>query len=366
MYIDFSENFKVLAPAPSPFPLIKVGLNGDGAYLIPDDLKGISCCFSAGLGPTKQFEDHLANCYGIKSYIADPISTLDQLVDPLIPGFQFYDQLSIGLECFDGGPSQSLTLEQWVDRYASTADCDLILKMDIEGGEYDALLPAPACVLNRFRIIVIEVHWLEVLASSDYMSSGAYLLLEKLAQTHVCIHVHPNNCCGQVVDSISGMNIPRVMEFTYLRRDRFAEVPDSSLLGPFLPHPLDISRNVLGNAPIALNHHWYLAGLVPSVSREKALSDEVEYLQYANVENARLAQAEVVSLRGELDTALTRSDLLVRQVEDMQYLCMQQRENIKLTLSRLNWNRAQLNVARNLLIGYRRLFEAWMRLRLFT
>ena len=33
--------------------------------------------------------------------------------------------------------------------------------MDIEGGEYETILTTPAEILNRFRIMIIEIHDVE-------------------------------------------------------------------------------------------------------------------------------------------------------------------------------------------------------------
>ena len=38
---------------------------------------------------------------------------------------------------------------------------DFLLQMDIEGGEYLSLLATPQELLRRFRIIVLEVHYVE-------------------------------------------------------------------------------------------------------------------------------------------------------------------------------------------------------------
>ena len=51
--------------------LIRIGGKGDGAYLLPDDLSGISACFSPGVDVSSTFEEELAEKYDIKSYMAD-------------------------------------------------------------------------------------------------------------------------------------------------------------------------------------------------------------------------------------------------------------------------------------------------------
>ena len=44
-----------LKPVTTRRSLIRIGADSDGGYLIPDDLQGISICFSPGVGPTAAF-----------------------------------------------------------------------------------------------------------------------------------------------------------------------------------------------------------------------------------------------------------------------------------------------------------------------
>lgn len=39
----------VMRPKPSPVPLVRIGGDWDGAYLVPDDLAGVAACFSPGV-----------------------------------------------------------------------------------------------------------------------------------------------------------------------------------------------------------------------------------------------------------------------------------------------------------------------------
>ena len=61
--MDVSEDIlfvaSVMKPKASPFGLIQIGDNKDGAYLAPDNLQGISYCFSPGVSDRKTFEDEL-------------------------------------------------------------------------------------------------------------------------------------------------------------------------------------------------------------------------------------------------------------------------------------------------------------------
>ena len=44
------EVFELLKPKASKTPLIRIGGDIDGSYLVPDDLDGITACFSPGVG----------------------------------------------------------------------------------------------------------------------------------------------------------------------------------------------------------------------------------------------------------------------------------------------------------------------------
>ena len=65
------EVFEFLKPKASKTPLIRIGGDADGSYLVPDDLDGIAACFSPGVNRIKYFEDFLADRYGIQSHMCD-------------------------------------------------------------------------------------------------------------------------------------------------------------------------------------------------------------------------------------------------------------------------------------------------------
>ena len=52
----------------SGYELIRIGPKDDGGYIIPDDLKEISSCFSPGTGNLFEFERDLYDKYNIKSF----------------------------------------------------------------------------------------------------------------------------------------------------------------------------------------------------------------------------------------------------------------------------------------------------------
>ena len=270
------EIIDVLRPKPSPYPFIRIGGDKDGAYLLPDDLQGIKACFSPGVSNRKDFEDELFDRYGIRSHMCDFSSDIGKLATPLKPGQTFKKKwLDVN------GAGDSISLEDWVSELAPDASDDLILQMDIEGAEYRNLLNTPESILRRFRIIVIELHGLNVCKHADEFNKELGPLLVILDRHFVCVHAHPNNCCGDFVLKGLDRNIPNVHELTFLRRDRWGRVADENRYPPLLPHPLDIRANVPNKPPLFLNEHWLEAGVRSNESTIKMLGDQVDYLSLA-------------------------------------------------------------------------------------
>lgn len=67
---DRDELLRALRPVRTQFPLIRLGPLGDGGYLVPDDLDGITACFSPGVGDISAFEEDCAR-RGMRVYLAD-------------------------------------------------------------------------------------------------------------------------------------------------------------------------------------------------------------------------------------------------------------------------------------------------------
>lgn len=220
-------------------PLIRIGPEGDGGYLVPDDLAGIRYAFSPGVSTESGFEAELAD-RGLRVFLAD--YSVDGPATAH-PSFEF-DKRFVG--CLTD--ERFITLDDWHAAKLGDDASDLLLQMDIEGAEYETLLAATPALLQRFRIVVLELHWLPQLWNELFFAL-ATRALEKLLQTHAVVHIHPNNCCGSV--TTSGIEIPRIAEFTLLRRDRLS----STKYRTQFPHPLD--RPNVRKPALALPRDWY-------------------------------------------------------------------------------------------------------------
>lgn len=205
-------------------PLIRFGPVGDGGYLLPDDLSGIEACFSPGVSSVSGFEKQCAD-YGMNVFMADG-SVSGPAEDH--ERFHFVKKYVGALK-----NENFMTIDDWVHEAVQSSSSDLLLQMDIEGAEYEALLRMSDSLLQRFRVLVIEFHQLNQLFDACYfkLASSAF---EKLLLHHRCVHIHPNNCSN--VFSRDGLDIPEIMEFTFLRKDRF----DSHRPSGEFPHSLDV------------------------------------------------------------------------------------------------------------------------------
>jgi hypothetical protein len=272
-----SDLLSIVTPKASPAPLIRMGGNIDGAYLVPDDLQGIKACFSPGVNNRKVFEDELATQHGIRSHMCDFSSDVDQLSTPLIPDYQTFDKKWLDI---DGG-ADSISLQEWIAIYAPDPGDDLLLQIDIEGAEFRNLNSATEDTLRRFRIIVIELHELTDVLNPGRVEVELAPLLRKLDKTHICVHAHPNNCCGDAIDPESGRNIPRVIELTLLRRDRFDfEGASAAMFPPCMPHPLDIAQNVPSIEPLHMNGNWLGIPDSDLASQLKKTEDKLHFITY--------------------------------------------------------------------------------------
>lgn len=221
--------------------LVRVGPSGDGGYLLPNDLLGMTACVSPGVSLESGFDYEIAE-RGI------PVHMADASVDgPAIQHARFHFT-----KIFFGSvtANNTTTIEEFCLAIPGfSGGGDLLLQMDIEGAEWPVIQSMNSAFLRRFRIIVLEVHGLDNLFHAftfDLIKAS----FDKLLEHHKVVHLHPNNCCGSVVSQ--GMEVPRVMEMTFYRTDRDTfERPASAEW----PHPLD-AENKPSNPALILPQIW--------------------------------------------------------------------------------------------------------------
>lgn len=223
---DISFIAKFLEPKTCGIELVMIGDGKDGTYVIPNDLIGIEKCFSPGVGPSSQFEEAIYDLYGIKSYMVDAsVSRVPSNRDD----FYVFEKKYLGASTYEN----FIDINTWVQKYvAEKSNEDLLLQMDIEGAEFSTLLSCPPNVLNRFRIIALEIHFLDAL-NLEFFASIFEQTLRKLEANFQVVYAHANNCCGFV--KVGSYTLPRVIEVTLIRKDRIrANDLDSSKSNSFV------------------------------------------------------------------------------------------------------------------------------------
>ncbi len=237
---DVEGLIRRLRPQQTSRPLIRLGPNRDGGYLVPDDLDGIAACFSPGVDQESGFELDCAE-RSMKVFMAD--ASVDAPAQEHA-AFHFSKRF-LGLV----DDELHLTLDRWLQGSLPPGDdADLLLQIDIEGAEYEVFASASDAAMNRFRVIVGEFHFLDQLWNRHFFIRASSVF-QKILRTHTCVHAHPNNNAQPI--RLHGLEIPPLMEFTFYRKDR------SSTGGGCMayPHPLD--RDNTNEAPVPLPPCWY-------------------------------------------------------------------------------------------------------------
>jgi hypothetical protein len=234
--LDFLDSIK---PVKTNHELIRIGGETDGGYLVPDDLENIDTCFSPGVSLVADFENELTQ-RGIKCFLADY-----SVEGPPIKNALFdFEKKYLG----NKNNEIFMTLESWINSKPQSKN-DLILQMDIEGGEYPVFFDTSSEVLRKFRMLVIEFHDFETMITKKGFDL-IDMTFTKILKDFDVVHIHPNNCAEPA--EYNGLFFPPIMEFTFLRKDRISkrEKYDS------FPHPLD-RPNVAANADYVLPKCWY-------------------------------------------------------------------------------------------------------------
>ena len=256
---DMRRFLDALCPKPSPAPLLRIGPRRDGSYLVPDDLLGVTACFSPGVNNFKSFEDELAERFDIAAHLCDASSDVELFHTPLIDGVQTFEKLWLDVP----DSENAVSLDTWVARHRPDAAEDLMLQMDIEGAEFRNILATSEETLKRFRIVVLELHSIERMDHQGVLQHVLLPFVEKLGRHFTCVHAHPNNVTGPVRFADLGTAVPSLIEVTLLRNDRFN---GRALHPPQLPHALDIKYNVRNRPPLFLDD--YFRGRPPSLAEK--------------------------------------------------------------------------------------------------
>ena len=226
-----------------------VGNPRDGGYVVAD-IPSAADVVSFGVGGDVSFEHAMAER-------GRRVVLHDHTVDGLPSAHERFAFRRLGV-CGDGTDAPDL-----LPLHAHLAAIDgftgaALLKMDVEGWEWEVFSSAAPETLAAFDQIVLEVHWLERLASPIF----AHLVtssLRRINEQFTLFNVHANNCTELHV--VSGLTVASVLELSYVRTSLVRRAPSTAvypcalnrgndfrrrdlplLFHPFLPLAADAAR----------------------------------------------------------------------------------------------------------------------------
>lgn len=207
--------------------LVRVGGVADGAYVMADDFVA-SAAISIGVGHDVSWDIDVA-ARGVPVHMFDPTV---QRPPSTVPSGTFN---RVGIGTAEQAQRSGLDLKP-LEMLAATVDAsdtaELILKIDVEGAEWEALDAAES--LTRYRQIVLELHDLDQLAESS-CGDRIVRVLERMQQTHVSIHVHANN--DAPLAHFDTYWLPSVLEVSFLRRDLATRIAPATSMREDLDRP---------------------------------------------------------------------------------------------------------------------------------
>jgi hypothetical protein len=223
---------------------IRVGNEaGDGGYVMVDDFKEIVAVISAGIENDVSWDEQIAN-RGIDVYQFDHTVSGPPVANER---FHFFRHK------ISSQPTQySDSIRSAVEKIP-TLEGRLILKIDIEGAEWEAFDAATVEDLRRFAQVVGEFHGF-CNAADDVWRERAIRTIRKLHSIFEVVHVHGNNWSPLQV--IANVPFPEVIEITFANRSMY-QFEDTTEV---FPTPMD-RPNDKGRPDIFLGPMPFRSGL---------------------------------------------------------------------------------------------------------
>ena len=210
--------------------LVRVGRNNDGGYVMANEFDKYSAAYSFGISDDVSWDMDVAQ-RGIDTFMYD--HTIDGLPEEN-EHFKFFKMGICGVECKENNLKTFCDILTANNHLSSKT---LVLKIDVEGAEWDAFNTTSSDIIDNFSQIVVEFHGVNNIRD-DSKYQKMLSVFKKLNSTHQVIHVHANNYGSYSI--IAGVPLPETFEVTYIRK-RDHEFCDSKICFPI--SGLDMPNN---------------------------------------------------------------------------------------------------------------------------
>lgn len=195
------------------FGLIRIGQEYDGGYIMVNDFRNVVFAYSFGIGSDVSWDEGMAE-QGVEVYCYD--HTIEKLPKEN-RRLHFYKTGIAGADCISEG---LLSMESIIHRNAHEKENRLVLKMDVEGAEWDFLNSVSSDILNQFSQMTFELHGVTDTGNSRQVIAA----LEKMNRTHQAVWVHANNAAGGA-EQAGDIVMPGLLEITYVNRQQYRFLP---------------------------------------------------------------------------------------------------------------------------------------------
>lgn len=204
-----------------------VGINGDGGYVMNLPLSSSKIAYSFGINKDCSWDSRIAD-------IGYDVFMYDHTISSLPYNRKEFHWEKTGL-CGKDKTENCLTLEELIRKNRHEGNSGMLLKIDIEGAEWDVFDSIESGTLDKFDQIAVEFHGMNNFAIKEKILSS----LNKISETHCCIHLHGNNYsdvffCGKYV-------MPNCVEATFVRKKSVSGWKTSS---ETLPREIDVPCNL--------------------------------------------------------------------------------------------------------------------------
>lgn len=206
--------------------LVRVGYPSTCAYIMLDQFSNVSCAYSFGIEESWSWDVEMA-AKGIFVYMFDPYYTKAGKSPEILNNtlLKFYDYGIRGETTQEGlndpefeRNEKLMTINEILKMDNNMDKTNMILKMDIEGWEWDFLASVSSSVLEKFSQILIEFHWFDKMIKSTEKFSVLLKSFENLNKTHQLVWLNGHNGVDYCV--LGGVPIPLAIEAAYVRRDK--------------------------------------------------------------------------------------------------------------------------------------------------
>jgi hypothetical protein len=220
----------LLTPRRIAYNKLRLGNNSDGGYVVFNyNISRLQKVYSYGIGANVTFENDLIRLMDRNGVIYMYDHTIN-----CVPGLEDPKRMFWFKQ-----PASSWFLPAQINLNGDSCATNMLLKMDIDGGEWNLLNEISNDTLCRVSQIVIELH---------YVHEADIRILEKINNLFYLGHIHGNNH-GGIKDGL-----PDVVECTYIRKDCLSELPDTDI-SPYPKANLDYPNDPM-KPDFELNY-WY-------------------------------------------------------------------------------------------------------------